>query len=98
MKWLEYRIVGDKTMEFSDGRKEMKERLHPAISGYGSYNLTYTDLNIAKKELEQAKKDLEDWTAKHNANAIKDKKYGVIIHWTDLHLESREVSEWEEVK
>ena len=95
----EYKIRGTKNMEFlSDGHRAVTENVPPIMSGYGSYSTTYNNLETASKELEACKKDIEDWCERHNANAVKDKKYGVIIHWTNIHLVSREVSEWEEVK
>lgn len=93
----EYRIVGTKTMEHKNGKVDVVKNIHPAVSGYGSYNVKYQDLETAERDLESAKIDLAFWTKCHNRNAEKDEKYGVIIHWTNLHLESREVSEWEEV-
>ncbi len=94
----EYRIVGTKHMRHnSDGHESISMNIHPAISGYGSYNVTYQDRKIAESELEHCKLDIEFWTKCHNRQAEKDPKYGVIISWTDIHLESREVTEWEEV-
>lgn len=94
----EYKIFGTKTMTWvKDGKVSVMEHIHPAVSGYGSYGVIYKDLKEAEKDLEHCKLDMEFWTKCHNRNAEKDTKYGVLIRWSNIHLESREVSEWEVV-
>jgi hypothetical protein len=51
----------------------------------------------AKADLAIVEDDIAKWVVKHNKESAND-KYGVEIHWTDVHIESREVTEWEEVK
>ena len=95
----EYRIMGTKKLRFlRDGRVEVIQNTRIGLAGYGSYNVTYNDIETAQKELQAAINDIEDWTKRHNKEAENDTKYGAIVTRSDLHLESREVTDWEVVK
>lgn len=97
MKWVEYRIVGTKNMKHKNGKIDVIENIHPYVMRYCEYRTYYKDLSEAKRDCQEAQEKIAEWEKKHNMNAIDD-KYGVEVHWTDIHIESREVSDWEEVK
>ena len=90
----EYKIVCKRHQHHvMDGKEHESDGMSPSISGYGSYNIIYHDLEVAQKELEEAKKDIAMWEKKHNEEA-KLSKYGVILHFSNIRLVSREVTEW----
>lgn len=95
----EYKIVGTKKIHHNiDGKDTCNENITPIAFGSDAFNFSkiYDNLEDATEDLRYAKRTIHDWQERHNPKAVDD-KYGVIIHWTNLHLESREVTEWEAI-
>lgn len=92
----EFRIVATKYEHHNiTGKEYYIDGVSVRTSSF-SYCTIFQDLEVAKRELEFCKKDLAKWEGKHNLEAM-DEKDGVIIHYSAVRIESREVSDWKEV-
>lgn len=90
----EYRIVATKDqVRCRDGKKFHYDESTVYTGGKGLWTATYDDFEKAKYALEQAIKDAKEYEEKHNANLDAD---SYEVHYTNIRLQSREVTEWED--
>lgn len=96
----EYRIVGTKNIHHNIDNKDT-QNVNIGVRTFDSEGIDFTkiynSLEDAEEDLRYAKRLIHDWQERHNAKCIND-EYGAIIKWTDLHIESREITEWEDVQ
>ena len=92
----EFRIVATKYEHHNLNGKEYRiERISPRFSSsYDNYTRTYRTLEEAQDALDNCLEDAKKYEGEHNLRAAND-RYGVIIHYSAIRIESREVSDWE---
>lgn len=91
----EYKIVATRELiNPKTGEKKHMENVMVILnSKYNCFTAVYIDYEKAKKWLELAKKQAAEYENERNENLD---AYSYIVHYTDIRLQSREVTEWKD--